>query len=92
MVWILLILFVFGEAFMHLFSAPSELWDHIFQFVLSDVIINTLLLVLLSSFSASVIGFLAAYIVIAYDFKGRKIFSFLLYLPLAIPPYIASYI
>lgn len=92
MVWILLILFVFGEAFMRLFTAPSELWDHIFQFVLSDVIINTLLLVLLSSFSASVIGFLAAYIIIAYDFKGRKIFSFLLYLPLAIPPYIASYI
>jgi iron(III) transport system permease protein len=92
MFWILLILFVFTEAFMRLFAAPSELWDHIFQFVLSDVIINTLLLVLLSSFLASVIGFLAAYIVIAYDFKGRKIFSFLLYLPLAIPPYIATYI
>ncbi len=92
MIWILLILFVFTEAFARLFVAPSELWDHIFRFVLSDVINNTLLLVLISSFLASVIGFLAAYIVVVYDFKGRKIFSFLLYLPLAIPPYIASYI
>lgn len=92
MFWILLILFVFTEAFARLFAAPSKLWDHIFQFVLSDVIINTLLLVFISSFLASLIGFLAAYFVIAYDFKGRKIFSFLLYLPLAIPPYIATYI
>ena len=91
-VWILLILFVFTEAFARLFAVPSELWDHIYNFVLSDVINNTLLLVLLSSFLASMIGFLAAYIVVVYDFKGRKIFSFLLYLPLAIPPYIASYI
>jgi iron(III) transport system permease protein len=92
MIWILLILFVFTEAFMRLFSVPSEMWDHIFRYVLSDVIINTLLLVSISSFLASLIGFLAAYIVTVYDFKGRKIFSLLLYLPLAIPPYIASYI
>jgi iron(III) transport system permease protein len=92
LIWILLILFVFTEAFLRLFAAPSEMWDHIARYVLSDVIINTILLVSVSSFLASFIGFLAAYIVTVYDFKGRKIFSLLLYLPLAIPPYIASYI
>jgi iron(III) transport system permease protein len=92
MIWILLILFVFTEAFARLFAAPSELWGHISRYVLSDVIINTILLVTISSILASLIGFLAAYIVTVYDFKGRKIFGFLLYLPLAIPPYIASYI
>lgn len=92
MIWILLILFVFTEAFARLFTAPSEMWDHITRYVLSDVIINTILLVSISSFLASLFGFLAAYIVTVYDFKARKIFSLLLYLPLAIPPYIASYI
>ncbi len=92
MIWILLILFVFAEAFVQLFAAPSELWDHITRYVLRDVITQTVLLVVISSFCASLIGFAAAYIITVYEFKGRKIFSFLLYLPLAIPPYIASYI
>ena len=90
--WILLILFVFAQAWTQLFETPSDLWEHILTFVLQDVLIQTALLVAISSFCASLIGFVSAYIITVYEFKGRKIISFLLYLPLAIPPYIASYI
>ncbi len=91
-IWILLILFVFAQAWTQLFKTPSDLWNHILTFVLTDVMIQTVLLVAISSFCASLIGFVSAYIITVYEFKGRKIISFLLYLPLAIPPYIAAYI
>ena len=41
---------------------------------------------------SAIIGTLSAYIVSSFDFPFRKLLSILLYLPLAVPPYIMAYV
>ncbi len=74
-----------------LFSPASDTWRHIQTHLLRGYIVNTLLLIgFVAVFSAS-IGLFTAYVVTRFDFKGRRLLSWLLILPLAVPSYIAAY-
>jgi iron(III) transport system permease protein len=88
----LLILLPMVNILFELFSPASEAWDHIRTYLLKDYILNSILLIILTVSIALLIGFVSAYFVARFDFKGRKLLSWVLVLPLAIPSYIAGYI
>ncbi len=74
-----------------LFSDYSENWEHIYNYVLTDYIVNSLILVSGVSILVIIIGSVTAWIVTNYHFIGRRFFEWGLILPLAIPPYILAY-
>lgn len=53
---------------------------------------NTLWLILGTGLLSAILGTSAAWLTTIYDFKGRKLLSWLLMLPLAIPSYILAYV
>ena len=67
------------------------LWGHIFQFVLPQSTWNTLVLLAGSGLIATMVGTGAAWLVSAYDFRGRGFLEWALLLPLAVPTYIMAY-
>ena len=69
----------------------SENWQHIYNYVLTDYIVNSLFLVSGVSTLVIIIGSVTAWIVTNYQFVGRRFFEWGLILPLAIPPYILAY-
>ena len=74
-----------------LFGSYSENWFHLYEFVLADYIISSLILVIGVSILVLFLGTVTAWTVTTYDFKGKKVFEWALILPLAIPPYILAY-
>ena len=62
-----------------------------YEFVLTDYIISSVILVLGVSILVLVLGTVTAWTVTTYNFKGKKVFEWALILPLAIPPYILAY-
>ena len=73
------------------FSDYSENWQHIYNYVLADYVINSIILVAGVSVLVMTIGTITAWIVTNYSFFGKKFFEWGLILPLAIPPYILAY-
>ena len=69
----------------------SENWTHIYNYVLTDYIFNSLILVSGVSILVMFIGSVTAWIVTNYHFFGKSFFEWGLILPLAIPPYILAY-
>ena len=75
-----------------LFSGESfAVLKHLSETVLSDYVINSVLLVLGVSFVTLVIGVPTAWLTSVFDFPGCKIFVWALLLPLAFPAYIIAY-
>ena len=73
------------------FADYSENWSHIYEYVLGDYILNSLILVSGVSLLVMIIGSLTAWLVTNYQFFGKRFFEWGLILPLAIPPYILAY-
>jgi iron(III) transport system permease protein len=71
---------------------PSEVWFHIQEFLLLDYFYTTAIVLISTMFFSAIIGVSLAYVVVVYDFKFKKFFKWALYLPLAIPSYIAAYV
>ena len=69
----------------------SDVWQHLKATVLTEYIQNSLLLVVGVSAGALIIGITTAWLCSVCEFPGRKVFSWLLLLPLAFPPYIIAY-
>jgi len=69
----------------------SDVWHHLKSTVLTEYVKNSLLLVMGVSIGTLVIGITTAWFCSVCEFPGRKIFSWLLLLPLAFPPYIIAY-
>lgn len=74
-----------------IFLPSSDVWLHLKSTVLSEYVINSLLLVIGVSIGALIIGITTAWLISVCEFPGRKVFSWLLLLPLAFPPYIIAY-
>ncbi len=69
----------------------TDVWQHLKSTVLAGYITNSLILVIGVSLGTLIIGVTTAWICSVYEFTGRKVFSWLLLLPLAFPPYIIAY-
>lgn len=74
-----------------LFSGFGPTLTHLINTVLSDYISNSILLLIGVSFGVLLIGVPAAWLTSVCDFKGKRVFSWALLLPLAVPAYIVAY-
>jgi iron(III) transport system permease protein len=91
-IWIVSILFVLSESFARFFMVASDTWQHVVSVTLPNITSTTLILVGGSMLISGIIGVSSAYFVVTFEFKFRRWIRFLLYLPLAIPPYIFAYV
>ncbi len=73
------------------FTGSFEVWQHLFQTVLWDYLSNSFILMLGVGFGVLIIGVPTAWLTSTCDFSGRKIFTWALLLPLAMPAYIIAY-
>lgn len=74
-----------------LFAPTNENWQHIKEYVLTDYIQTSLLLVFLTALFTIFIGLSLAWLVAQYQFPLRNFFKWALILPLSIPPFIGAY-
>jgi iron(III) transport system permease protein len=74
-----------------LFLGFSPVWQHLLDTVLRDYIVNSLLLMLGVGVGTLVLGVSAAWLTAMCEFPGRKLFSWALLLPMAMPAYIIAY-
>ncbi|OUR74396.1 iron ABC transporter permease [Methylophaga sp. 41_12_T18] len=77
---------------MQSFSADTVLFEHLWATVLTDYVINTLMLVALVLFFSAIFALPSAWLIAMCDFRWRKKFQWLLMLPLAMPAYVVAYI
>ena len=69
----------------------GEVWRHLAATVLTDYVVNSLLLMLGVGAGALLIGVPAAWLTSIHDFPGRRVFEWALLLPMAMPAYIIAY-
>ncbi|MBS1155085.1 MAG: transporter permease [Proteobacteria bacterium] len=69
-----------------------EIWRHLAQYVLPDVLRNTLLLVLGVGCGVLLLGVPLAWLTAVCEFPGRRFFAWALMLPLAMPAYVLAFI
>lgn len=74
------------------FSPTDDIWDHLLDTVLVELLINTFWLILGVGAGTAIIGTGLAWLTVVYDFPGRKIFDWALVLPLAIPAYVIAFV
>lgn len=70
----------------------SEVWRHLADTVLLGLVRNTVALLIGVGIGVTVIGVSLAWIVTAYEFRGRAALEWLLMLPLAVPPYVLAFV
>lgn len=69
-----------------------DLWAHLLETQMLDLVWNTVRLVLGVFVGVSLLGTSLAWIVTKYEFPGRSIFEWALVLPFAIPAYVFAFI
>ncbi|MCQ9616344.1 iron ABC transporter permease [Paenalcaligenes niemegkensis] len=79
-----------GVLIWHAFGSVDH-WAHLFSYVLPNAFTNTLLLLIGVGILVTSIGVGAAWLITAYQFPGRRILSWALLLPLAVPTYIVAF-
>jgi iron(III) transport system permease protein len=72
-------------------SGTGEDWPHLAANVLPTAAITTAALIAMVSAGTAAVGVTAAWLVVGFDFPLRRLFSWVLVLPLAVPPYLAAY-
>jgi len=73
-------------------SGDVSHWAHLARYVLPNALANTAILLFGVAVLVSVIGAGCAWLVTFYDFPGRNIVSWALFLPLAMPTYIVAFV
>jgi iron(III) transport system permease protein len=73
------------------FHADLDHWQNLLRFVLPSAVINTALLLCGVALLVTIIGVGCAWAVTALAFPGRRILSWALLLPLAMPTYIVAF-
>ncbi|KAA1194637.1 iron ABC transporter permease [Pseudohalioglobus sediminis] len=69
----------------------SPVWHHLIETVLSDYVVNSLLLMAGVGAGTFLLGVSMAWLVAMCEFPGRRLFSWALLLPMAMPAYIIAY-
>ena len=69
-----------------------ELWKHLQQTLLTDLLFNTLWLVLGVPIGTLLLGVSLAWLTATCAFPGRRIFSWALLLPMAMPAYVLAFV
>jgi iron(III) transport system permease protein len=74
-----------------LFGEADDVWEHLLRYVLPEALVNTLWLVAGVALCTTVVGVSLAWIVACCEFPGRRLFSWALLLPMAMPGYVLSF-
>lgn len=74
-----------------LLQGYSPVWEHLLDTVLRDYVVNSLLLMLGVGLGTLLLGVTGAWLTAMCEFPGRRVFSWALLLPMAIPAYIIAY-
>lgn len=72
-------------------SDTGDVWPHLLRYVLPEALINTLVLVLGVGVVTLVLGVSLAWFVATCEFPGRRLFSWALLLPMAMPGYVLGF-
>ena len=75
-----------------LFEPVTESWLHIKQYLLNDYLKNSMILLLSTGVFTGVLGTYFAWNLSRYQWRFGRLLETLLFLPMAIPPYIAGYV
>lgn len=75
-----------------LLHPEREIWDHLWQHVLPELLVNTLWLVLGVGSGVTLLGVSLAWLTTACDYPGRRFFTWALLLPLALPAYVTAFV
>jgi len=74
-------------------TTPSgDIWQHLSETILGDIILNTILLIAGVGFGVFVLGVSLAWLTAMCDFPGRRLFEWALMLPLAVPAYVLAFV
>ena len=74
------------------YAIDAELWQHVVQHQLADIVLNSVLLLLGTSICTAVLGVTAAALVTLTALPGRRIFQSLFIFPFVVPPYVFGFI
>ncbi|MCK5809731.1 MAG: iron ABC transporter permease, partial [Cocleimonas sp.] len=72
-------------------QSTNDNWQHLVDTLLNEYILNSLILMLGVSVGVLSMGIITAWLTSMCDFPARRLFSWALLLPLAIPAYIIAY-
>ena len=70
----------------------ADIWEHMREYVLPQVLKNTVILLLMVTVISGTIGTVLAWVTSMYRFPGQRFFSWALMLPLAIPAYVLAFV
>lgn len=73
-------------------SSTGEIWQHLADTVLLDLLRNTAVLMLGVGSGVFIIGVGMAWLTVMCDFPGRRVFEWALMLPLGIPVYVLAFV
>jgi len=74
------------------FQPESEIWQHIVETLLVDLLKNTIVLCAGVMVGTFLLGVGAAWLTAVCEFPGRKIFNWAMMLPLAMPAYVLAFV
>ena len=70
----------------------ADIWTHMRQYVLPQVLENTVILLIMVTLISGVIGTALAWVTSMYRFPGQRFFAWALMLPLAMPAYVLAFV
>ena len=73
------------------FTPSGEIWQHLVDTVLSDYVLNSFILIIGVSVGTLSMGISTAWLTSVCHFPGRKLFQWMLLLPMSLPAYIIAY-
>ena len=88
----LIILIPVGVVASALLHPDQTVWDHLWNHVLPELLVNTFWLVLGVAFGVTLVGTGLAWLTAACEFPGRRFFTWALLLPLALPAYVTAFV
>lgn len=78
--------------FLSWLDPAGEIWGHLAETLLGDLLVNTFWLVTGVTSGTVVLGVSLAWLTAVCEFPGRKVFSWALLLPLAVPTYVLAFV
>ena len=88
-----LVLIPVGVVVVSSFLSPTnDIWQHLIETTLLNLLINTCWLTLGVTSGSALLGVSLAWFTAVCEFPGRRIFSWALLLPLAIPAYVTAFV
>jgi iron(III) transport system permease protein len=81
-----------GTVISSLFVPSGDVWQHLVETTLADLLVNTFWLAAGVSAGSALLGVSLAWFTAVCEFPGRKFFSWALLLPLAIPAYVTAFV